>query len=252
MQSYPKRPRRAALLGALAALTLLAACQEDETAADATSEEFRADWAAIDAWPPAAEDGIDTQAEPDPERVTTVIVLDDSGSMGSDMEAAKDAVLTAVEQLPDSGRISVLGLNSGMILEPSDVIDARLALPGALINVQPNGNTPLGSTLGEAYLLISREAAQQRGFGTYRIIVTTDGKASDEDILLQNTAHILKNSPVQVSTIGLGIGAGHPLNLPGLTTYAAIDNVAGLADALKAVAAEQTSFQPITDFTEVN
>ncbi|MBM7067994.1 vWA domain-containing protein [Actibacterium sp. 188UL27-1] len=206
-------------------------------------------WSAIASWPGTE---AETSAAPDPNRLTTVIVLDDSGSMGGSMGDAKDAVLIAVNQLPDDGTVAVLALNAGLVFPPSPVTEARSALPSALGPVAPSGGTPLGSSLLQAMTLLEQEAANQRGFGTYRALITTDGQAGDEDVLKNAIEQILSTSPVEVATIGIGIGEGHPLNMPGHVRYVSVSGVDGLAAALTEAAAEQTSFEPITAFETVD
>ena len=61
---------------------------------DGPPEPVEPDWAAITDWPGSV--AADVEAQPDPNRVFTVIVLDDSGSMGGDIEPAKRAVIEAV------------------------------------------------------------------------------------------------------------------------------------------------------------
>ncbi|MEO0829806.1 MAG: vWA domain-containing protein [Pseudomonadota bacterium] len=206
-------------------------------------------WAAIAGWPGQEADSL---LAPDPKRVTTVIVLDDSGSMGSAMEDAKAAVLTAVEQMPDDGRVAVIALNRGRILDAMAVTDARGTLPQLLQPVEPSGGTPLGASMFQAFDILTAEAAQQRGFGTYRVLVTTDGQASDGAALSNAVERILSRTPIEVATIGIGIGKGHPLNMPGHMDYVSVSGVDGLAAALTQAAAEQTTFDPVTSFDEGN
>ncbi|MFK7941755.1 MAG: hypothetical protein AB8B85_02395, partial [Paracoccaceae bacterium] len=80
--------------------------------------------------------------------------------------------------------------------------------------------------------------------------VTTDGVAGDGDIMNAAVTRILSSTPIEIATIGLGIGEGHALNVPGYTSYVSVESVGDLADALKAAAAEQTVFQPITKFED--
>ena len=49
-------------------------------------EPIEPDWTAISDWPGSVADEV--EAQPDPNRVFTAIVLDDSGSMGGDIEPA--------------------------------------------------------------------------------------------------------------------------------------------------------------------
>lgn len=232
----------------LTVLFSLTACKEEEK--QASSSQFSADWDAIAIWPGDIPEN--AEPEPDPHRATTIIILDDSGSMGDGIQAAKAAVITNVQSLKESDYVGVYALNAGEILPIMTSEDASSQISRAIKYIRSDGNTPLGASLATAYQLIRDEAGYQRGFGTYRIVVTTDGAASDEEYLEKMMIDILTSSPVELATIGLGIGPGHILNLPGITTYVSIDNVEDLSAALAQVSAEQTDFQPITDFEEIS
>ncbi|MBW4985561.1 VWA domain-containing protein [Mameliella sp. CS4] len=205
------------------------------------------DWEALAAWPPLIEVP-DVEAVPDPDRIFTMIVLDDSGSMGSDLEQAKAAVLEAVRMMDPNDRVGVLALNAGLVLPFETVEDAADILPGRLSPLRSTGSTPLGPALSAARDLLSEEAARSRSFGTYRIIVTTDGAADDPDLLVREVIETVNKTPVQVATIGIGIGRRHVLNAEGHTSYVAVDDVGKLAQALQAAVAENASFDPITAF----
>ena len=205
------------------------------------------DWEALAAWPPLIEVP-DVEAVPDPDRISTMIVLDDSGSMGSDLEQAKAAVLEAVRMMDPNDRVGVLALNAGLVLPFETVEDAADILPGRLSPLRSTGSTPLGPALSAARDLLSEEAARSRSFGTYRIIVTTDGAADDPDLLVREVIETVNKTPVQVATIGIGIGRRHVLNAEGHTSYVAVDDVGKLAQALQAAVAENASFDPITAF----
>ena len=205
------------------------------------------DWEALAAWPPLIEVP-DVEAVPDPDRIFTMIVLDDSGSMGSDLEQAKAAVLEAVRMMDPNDRVDVLALNAGLVLPFETVEDAADILPGRLSPLRSTGSTPLGPALSAARDLLSEEAARSRSFGTYRIIVTTDGAADDPDLLVREVIETVNKTPVQVATIGIGIGRRHVLNAEGHTSYVAVDDVGKLAQALQAAVAENASFDPITAF----
>lgn len=209
------------------------------------------DWPAISAWPSGSGEAAGSaEANPDPWQVTMLIILDDSGSMGGQMEAAKQAVIEAVSQLDPNSRVGVLGLNAGAILPVSSAAEAARTLPDRLHPLSADGGTPLGARLNEASRILTDEARRRRGFGVFRILVTTDGVASDGAVMNQAVAGILSKTPIELATIGLGIGEGHALNVPGFTSYVSVESVEDLAGALNAAAAEQTTFQPITKFEE--
>jgi len=211
----------------------------------------QADWAAIAAWPELIEVP-DVESLPDPDRIFTMIVLDDSGSMGDDLEQAKTAVIEAVRMMDRQDRVGVLALNAGLVLPIATVEDVIPRLESTLRPVYSTGSTPLGPALSAARDFLSEEAARSRSFGTYRIIVTTDGAADDPDRLIREVIETVNTTPIQVATIGIGIGARHVLNAAGQTSYVAVDDVGKLSEALQAAVAENADFSPITAFAEGN
>ncbi|MEM7060076.1 MAG: vWA domain-containing protein [Pseudomonadota bacterium] len=208
------------------------------------------DWAAISSWPPSAGEAAGAQANPDPWQVTTMIILDDSSSMRDQMNAAKQAVIQAVGQFDPDSRVGVIALNKGMVMPVQLASDASRSVENDLASVSANGATPLGASLSDAAGILTQEAQNRRGFGVFRILVTTDGAASDSDLMNDAVADILSTTPIEIATIGIGIGEGHALNVPGYTSYVSVSSVDQLAGALQEAAAEQTTFNPITEFSQ--
>jgi predicted NBD/HSP70 family sugar kinase len=98
--------------------------------------------------------------------------------------------------------------------------------------------------------LLEFEAARARAFGTYRIIVTTDGEADDGQALTSEIEDLARTTPIQVATIGIGIGGRHVLRRAGLASFVDVGNVNQLAEALKAAIAESQNFDPSVTFEE--
>jgi hypothetical protein len=203
-------------------------------------------WAAIAGWPSA--DMSRVEATPDPGRRYTAIILDDSGSMGSDMEPAKRAVIEALGAMQPQDRVAVIGLNWGVILDFTAVEEARRTLPDALRPVLSDGPTPLTRAVQVARRGLESEAAQARGFGTYQMIITTDGDADDGVSLTMAIEDLARTTPIQIATIGIGISGRHVLRRDDLGRFVDVSNVSGLQDALQAAVAENASFEAITDF----
>ncbi|MDC0434605.1 VWA domain-containing protein [bacterium] len=217
------------------------------------------DWPTIALWPFGSDDAasdidandeLNTISAVDPWQVTTIIVLDDSGSMNEQIKEAKAAIVQAVSQFSPESRVGVIALNAGLVSDVVTAAEAADRLPEQLRSIFADGGTPLGSRLNDAAEILAAEAEQRRGFGVFRILVTTDGEASDADRLHEAVSEILSKTPIELATIGIGIGEGHALNVPGFTSYVSVNGVDGLAGALTAAAAEQTTFQPIDRFEE--
>jgi len=203
-------------------------------------------WAAISTWPDVEADVI--EAQPDPNRRVTAIVIDDSGSMGMDIRAAKTAVVGALNAMTDTDRVAVLALNSGTLLSFTSVKEARGLLPARLAQLQSDGTTPLTRAVKDAQKLLANEASTMRGFGTFRLIVTTDGKADNEQSLTNTIQSLAQTTPIQLTTIGIGIEGRHVLRRDGIANFIDVENVSALEGALKAAVAENTDFTAITDF----
>ncbi|MEL7098834.1 MAG: vWA domain-containing protein [Pseudomonadota bacterium] len=203
-------------------------------------------WAAIAAWPDRTSDSV--QAVPDPNRRITAIVLDDSGSMGGQMEPAKTAVIQALDAMAGTDRVAVVALNAGVIQPFTTVDEARVTLPSVLRPIRSDGGTPLTRSVQRAQTLLEEEAAAVRGFGTFRLIVTTDGQADDGAALDAAIERVAATTPIQVTTIGIGISGSHVLRRNDIGSFVDVANVAALAEALQAAVAENTAFSAITEF----
>ncbi|MEM9043737.1 MAG: vWA domain-containing protein [Pseudomonadota bacterium] len=227
----------------------LLACDDEGEKQTKVDPAFQPNWAAIEAWPPGSGD---VSGAPSTDRLTTVIVLDDSVSMRDQIEDAKSAVIEAVQQLPDGTHLAVMAMNNGLVAEMAPLDEVQRGLPDALAPLTVKGSTPLGGSLVSAYRRLEQEAIRQRGFGTYRVVLTTDGAASDEDLLARALQAVVTETPVEVVTIGIGISDRHVLNMPGVVTYTGVSDVGALAEALAGSVAERTSFSPVTAFEETN
>jgi hypothetical protein len=238
---------RVILIGiAVIAAVVVAAIFESEDGVQYTTTPVTPDWAAIAAWPGI--DAADVDARPDPGRTFTAIILDDSGSMGTDIVPARAAVVSALGAMDPDDRVAVIALNAGTILPFAGVARARAELPPLLERVISEGGTPLTGAMVAARDALAQEAAVAGGFGTYRILVTTDGAADDGAALQATVEDIARTTPIQIVTIGVGIRGNHILRRDDLAAFVAIDDVGQLAGALRDAIAEEQTFSAITSF----
>lgn len=175
-----------------------------------------------------------------------VIVLDDSGSMnesmrgpgGRKMDAAKRALVKVIEQIPERTQVGILLLNgaraSNHWLVPLGPLDRRVAT--AKVNsIVANGGTPLG----EAMRLAADELLRARSksvYGTYRLIVVTDGEATDKRALDQYLPDLLSRGLV-VDAIGVNMDQNHSLATR-VHSYRRADDEASLRNAIVEILAE--------------
>ena len=187
-------------------------------------------------------------ADDDIHKDNIVVILDASGSMQdkfsgdrtkSKMEAAKAALQEVLSKIPDDTHIGLLVFSGANIrnewvypLGPKDTqkLTAAIHLP------QPGGNTPLGKyiRIGANRLLEQRE--KQYNYGNYRLLVVTDGEASDTDKVKHYTPEIL-NRQIRVDVIGVDMKTDHMLaNV--VDSYRKADNPGELVAAVSQILAE--------------
>lgn len=175
-----------------------------------------------------------------------VIILDGSGSMdekmrgGTRMTAAKKALRIALAELPASTRIGLLTFSANVRdpwlfpLGPRD--DERLNQ--AIDQPKPGGRTPLGHYLkiGSDRLFEAREA--EHGYGTYRLLVVTDGEATDEELMV-SFAPMLVGRGVGLDVIGVAMPGDHELKRYA-HSYRSADDPKTLQRAVQEALAEVT------------
>jgi uncharacterized protein YegL len=148
-----------------------------------------------------------------------MIVIDDSGSMSDDMrdangkrvqkmEAARRALREVVKTIPDSTYIGLVSFKQGWLFElgPKNA----LALNTAIDKLSPGGGTPLGEYIkfGADVLLEQRE--KQHGYGSYRLLVLTDGEANDSGDVDRYTPEIMARG-ITFDVIGVDMDQDHTL-----------------------------------------
>jgi hypothetical protein len=178
---------------------------------------------------------------------TIVILLDASGSMkahfqgsnGSRMDAAKSALKTVIRQVPQTTQIGLLVFSSANLtndwafpLGPRD--DAHLFR--MLDSIEPRIDTPLGKYLKIAADRLLEERAKQFGYGTYRLIVVTDGEAQDANLVNRYTPEIIARG-ITVDVIGVAMNKAHTLATK-VHSYRSANDSSALNRALSEVFAE--------------
>jgi hypothetical protein len=176
-----------------------------------------------------------------------VIVLDASGSMGSNMphssvmkmDAAKSALKEVIREVPWDTNIGLLVFSAGNLdvdwvypLGPrSD--DKLLA---AIDRPEPFGGTPLGEYLKMGADRLLKQRAEQYGYGTYRLLVVTDGEAGDPDLVERFVPEIIARGII-IDVIGVDMASRHTLATK-VHSYRSADNPGELKTAIADVFAE--------------
>jgi uncharacterized protein YegL len=171
-----------------------------------------------------------------------VVVVDDSGSMANRMrresvrkiEAAKQALSVVLQKLPEDAEVGVLALNNGWIIPLQNNL-SRSQIQQQVNQLRARGGTPLGVRMKEATdeLLKLRDSDV---YGDYRLIVVTDGEASDQDLLDQILPDIMSRG-LLVDAIGVDMASEHSLATQ-VHSYRRADDPESLKEAIASALAE--------------
>lgn len=170
-----------------------------------------------------------------------VVVVDDSGSMADRMrhertrkiDAAKRSLAVVLEKLPADAEVGVLALNGGWIIPLQKVDPAQVVR--RINELRARGGTPLGTRMKEATdeLLAKRE---QEIYDDYRLLVVTDGEASDQDVLDSVLPDIMSRG-LLIDVIGVDMEAAHSLATQ-VHHYRRADDPDSLEEAIASALAE--------------
>lgn len=186
-----------------------------------------------------------------------VVLLDDSASMKQPLrsnssitkiDAAKQALLTILERAPADSQVGVMVLNGHRGQEwviPLGPIN-KATLTAKVKRIRPGGGTPLGESMKSATdaLLALRN---QEHYGDYRLLIVTDGEATDPDLVEAYLPDILARS-ITVDVIGVDMARTHSLATR-VDNYRKADNPASLTQAIEASLAERTADDQNADET---
>ena len=185
-----------------------------------------------------------------------VILLDASGSMrntmgqsrSQKMAVAKEALNEVLSRLGESTHVGLLvfgGGTQGDWLYPLGPCE-ETGLREAISQIHPSGGTPLGRYMKVAADRLLEERAKQYGYGSYRLLIVTDGKAQDEQLVNAYTSEIMARG-ITVDVIGVDMQSNHLLATK-VHSYRRADDPEALRRAIAEVFAEVSSTR--TDSTE--
>jgi uncharacterized protein YegL len=174
-----------------------------------------------------------------------VIVLDTSGSMDGQMkgvkkmDAAKGALKEVLRQVPETTHIGLLvfGARGGeedwiYPLGPRD--EEKLAQ--AIDLPTPGGGTPLGFYMKRGADRLLEQRQKQFGYGTYKLLVVTDGEAQDQDLVDRFAPEIMARG-ITLDAIGVDMRQDHTL-ARAAHSYRRADDPESLKEAIADVFAE--------------
>ena len=194
-----------------------------------------------------------------------VVVVDASGSMdthmagtGRDrMSVAKDALKQVLDQIPDTTHVGILVFPRGNWVYPLGPRKESM-LTGAIDSIQAGGSTPLGDYMKRGADALLEARKKQFGYGTYRLLVVTDGEAGDARQVEAYTPDIISRG-ITIDCIGVEMASRHTLATK-VHSYRNANDPESLKQAISEVFAEvasgdagpggENAFELITDLPE--
>ena len=178
---------------------------------------------------------------------SVIVILDASGSMDlrmggageQKMQAAKAALIEALKQVPATTQIGLLVFSGREAVQgwayPLGPRDDR-KLIDAINRPQPWGNTPLGEYIKRGADLLLDERKKQHGYGTLRLLIVTDGEATDGNLTEIYLPEVLARG-ITIDVIGVDMDQAHTLATK-VHSYRSANDPASLRRAVAEVFAE--------------
>ena len=175
-----------------------------------------------------------------------VVVVDASGSMGANMagtgrdrmSVAKDALKQVLDQIPDTTHVGILVFPRGNWVYPLGPRKESM-LAGAIDSIQSGGGTPLGEYMKRGADVLLNARRKQFGYGTYRLLVVTDGEAGDARQVEAYTPDIISRG-ITIDVIGVEMASRHTLATK-VHSYRNANDPESLKQAISEVFAEVAS-----------
>ena len=175
-----------------------------------------------------------------------VIVLDGSGSMEepigaggmTKMIAAQQALHTVLSQLPPTTQVGLLVFSRSIKQDwpyPLGPQDAD-QLATAIDSIRPGGGTPLGEYIKKGADRLLQQRAKQFGYGSYRLLIVTDGESQDSKLVDRYAAEVMARG-ITIDVIGVKMTQDHTLATK-VHSYRRADDPASLTQAIADVMAE--------------
>lgn len=242
---------------ALFAACLIAACDDgQQPASSAASAITASSTATSSSWPPPAPANMPVAANLLADN--WVFVMDASGSMGDSscgtggnarMETAKIGAIKFGQSLPGPANLGLVvfsdagrgGISEWLKLGTGP--GNRTEFARLVGSIRPHGNTPLRGSAELGVRILTEQAQRQRGYGTYHLVVVTDGEANAGGDPADYVKAVIRQTPIAVHVIGFCVDGRHSLDIKGFTQYAGANNPEMLDRGLKAILAESETYK---------
>jgi hypothetical protein len=188
-----------------------------------------------------------------------VVVLDASGSMHEvmrrtrvrKMDAAKAALREVLARVPETTHVGLLvfsarNIRSDWVYPLGPRRDEDLARAIGL--PEPGGQTPLGAYIKKGADRLLQERAKQLGYGTYRLLIVTDGEAQDRALVDRYAPEVVARG-ITVDVVGVDMRRDHTLATR-VHSYRSADDPDSLKRAVAEVFAEVGGSGTDVDYQE--
>lgn len=173
-----------------------------------------------------------------------IVVVDASGSMAENlggrtrMAAARDALKKVIALQPEDVRIGILVFPSAGWVYPLGSRNLK-EINAAIDGIHDGGGTPLGSNIKAGADALLSAKATNHNYGTYRLLIVTDGEAQDGDLVDTYTPDVIGRG-ITVDVIGVGMSGDHTLATK-VHSYRRANDPEALDRAVREVFAEVTT-----------
>ncbi len=170
-------------------------------------------------------------------RKNIIIIFDDSGSMRvkaknkkSRLSRAKESTIKFVSHLPNNYNLGFYGLNHGYKFPLQAVDEKSLKQITKIIStMRAKGSTPIAKAINKMVNKMQKQKSIQAGYGTYTIVIATDGAANKQNEMLKAVDKAIDEG-IEIKTIGIDIGSH---TLKSVTNFTEASSVEQLVEAMK-------------------
>jgi len=172
--------------------------------------------------------------------------MDENCSGKSKIDGAKEAITRFLKNIPDNVNIGLMLFGTGSGEGFAEILPIGSGNKDEFMKIinslQPTGRTPLGEALLASVDKIIEQYKKQLGYGTYRIIIITDGEQTGID-LKEPCNYLAQHGFIGLYSIGLCMKSSHTLKKYSLS-YRDANNYEELEQALVEATAESDVFDP--------
>lgn len=182
-----------------------------------------------------------------------LVVLDTSGSMddracaggGDKITVAKKALEIFASSVKDNDNLGLMIFNNGskLLVPLAPAKNNSADFLQKVSEMKAGGGTYMAEAVRDGFAELTRQGKVQLGYGSYYLVMVTDGQANSGHDPTADINYVIDNTPIMVYGIGFCIKGDHPLNQKGRTIYREASSPEQLTKALADVLAESEQYK---------